>query len=144
MRASKISIPQGSKVTGSVSNKFASVCKTSGEKISGVAPGKCLVKIKITPKRGNATTTSMPVNVIGSPLVKRGGKIMLVDAAAAAGLTTSGGLSLDASVATSSKSLCNVSGSKIIGVKAGNCSVTITVRSTSGATSTKQVTIRVQ
>jgi hypothetical protein len=29
-------------------------------------------------------------------------------------------------------------------VKVGNCSVTITVRSTSGATSTKQLTIRVQ
>jgi hypothetical protein len=144
MRASKISIPQGSRVTGSVSSTLSSVCMTSGEKISGVAPGKCIVKIKITPKRGNATTTSLPINVIGSPLVKRGGKIMLVDAAAAAGLTTSSGLSLDVSVATSSKSLCNVSGSKIIGVKVGNCSVTITVRSTSGATSTKQLTIRVQ
>jgi hypothetical protein len=143
IKASEISIPKGSKVTGSVSNSLTSVCKTSGAKIVGITPGKCIVKIKITPKEGRASTKLMSVNIIGSPIVKRGASITLTNAAAAAGLTTGNGLFVEASIAKASTKLCTVSRPKIAALKAGRCLVTLTVKSSSGATSTKQLRINV-
>jgi hypothetical protein len=143
IKASEISIPKGSKVTGSVSNSLTSVCKTSGAKIVGITPGKCIVKIKITPKEGRASTKLMSVNIIGSPIVKRGASITLTNAAAAAGLTTGNGLLVEASIAKASTKLCTVSRPKIAALKAGRCLVTLTVKSSSGATSTKQLRINV-
>jgi hypothetical protein len=144
MRASDISLSQTSKILGSVSRPLTSVCKTSGSKVTGVAPGKCIVKIKITPKKGTATTVTMPINIVGSPSVKRGASITLTNAAAAAGLTTGNELSVDANVATSSSRLCKVSRTKIMAALVGRCSVTVTVTSRSGATSTKRLTINVK
>ena len=144
MRASDISFSQTSKILGSVSRPLTSVCKTSGSKVTGVAPGKCIVKIKITPKKGTATTVTMPINIVGSPSVKRGASITLTNAAAAAGLTTGNELSVDANVATSSSRLCKVSRTKIMAALLGRCSVTVTVTSRSGAASTKQLTINVK
>jgi hypothetical protein len=144
MRASDISLSQTSKILGSVSRPLTSVCKTSGIKVTGVAPGKCIVKIKIRPKKGTATTVSMPLNIVGSPSVKRGASITLTNAAAAAGLTTGNEISVDANVATSSSRLCKVSRTKIMAALVGRCSVTVTVTSRSGATSTKQLTINVK
>ena len=144
MRASDISFSQTSKILGSVSRPLTSVCKTSGSKVTGVAPGKCIVKIKITPKKGTATTVTMPINIVGSPSVKRGASITLTNAAAAAGLTTGNELSVDANVATSSSRLCKVSRTKIMAALVGRCSVTVTVTSRSGATSTKRLTINVK
>ena len=144
MRASDISLSQTSKILGSVSRPLTSVCKTSGSKVTGVAPGKCIVKIKITPKKGTATTVTMPINIVGSPSVKRGASITLTNAAAAAGLTTGNELSVDANVATSSSRLCKVSRTKIMAALVGRCSVTVTVTSRSGAASTKQLTINVK
>ena len=144
MRASDISFSQTSKILGSVSRPLTSVCKTSGSKVTGVAPGKCIVKIKITPKKGTATTVTMPINIVGSPSVKRGASITLTNAAAAAGLTTGNELSVVANVATSSSRLCKVSRTKIMAALLGRCSVTVTVTSRSGAASTKQLTINVK
>ena len=144
MRASDISLSQTSNILGSVSRPLTSVCKTSGSKVTGVAPGKCIVKIKITPKKGTATTVTMPINIVGSPSVKRGASITLTNAAAAAGLTTGNELSVDANVATSSSRLCKVSRTKIMAALVGRCSVTVTVTSRSGATSTKRLTINVK
>ena len=144
MRASDISFSQTSKILGSVSRPLTSVCKTSGSKVTGVAPGKCIVKIKITPKKGTATTVTMPINIVGSPSVKRGASITLTNVAAAAGLTTGNELSVDANVATSSSRLCKVSRTKIMAALLGRCSVTVTVTSRSGAASTKQLTIKVK
>ena len=144
MSASDISLSQTSKILGSVSRPLTSVCKTSGSKVTGVAPGKCIVKIKITPKKGTATTVTMPINIVGSPSVKRGASITLTNAAAAAGLTTGNELSVDANVATSSSRLCKVSRTKIMAALVGRCSVTVTVTSRSGATSTKRLTINVK
>ena len=144
MRASDISLSQTSNILGSVSRPLTSVCKTSGSKVTGVAPGKCIVKIKITPKKGTATTVTMPINIVGSPSAKRGASITLTNAAAAAGLTTGNELSVDANVATSSSRLCKVSRTKIMAALVGRCSVTVTVTSRSGATSTKQLTINVK
>jgi hypothetical protein len=144
MSASNISLSQTSNILGSVSRPLTSVCKTSGSKVTGVAPGKCIVKIKITPKKGTATTVTMPINIVGSPSVKRGASITLTNAAAAAGLTTGNELSVDANVATSSSRLCKVSRTKIMAALVGRCSVTVTVTSRSGATSTKQLTINVK
>ena len=144
MRASDISLSQTSKILGSVSRPLTSVCKTSGSKVTGVAPGKCIVKIKITPKKGTATTVTMPINIVGSPSVKRGASITLTNAAAAAGLTTGNEISVDATVATTSSRLCKVSRTKIMAALVGRCSVTVTVTSRSGATSTKQLTINVK
>jgi len=143
IKASEISIPKDSKVTGSISNSLTSVCKTSSAKIVGITPGKCIVKIKITPKKGRASTKLIPVNIIGSPIVKRGASITLTNAAAAAGLTTGNGLFVEASIAKASTKLCKVSRSKIAALKAGRCLVTLTVKSSSGATSTKQLRINV-
>ena len=143
IKASGISIPKGSKVTGSVSNSLTSVCKTSGIKIVGITPGKCIVKIKIMPKKGRASTKLMSVNIIGSPIVKRGASITLTNAAAAAGLTTGNGLLVEASIAKASTKLCKVSRSKIAALKEGRCLMTLTVKSSSGATSTKQLRINV-
>jgi len=143
IKASEISIPKDSKVTGSISNSLKSVCKTSGIKIVGITPGKCIVKIKIMPKKGRASTKLMPVNIIGSPIVKRGASITLTNVAAAAGLTTGNGLFVEASIAKASTKLCKVSRSKIAALKAGRCLVTLTVKSSSGATSTKQLRINV-
>jgi len=144
MSASNISLSQTSNILGSVSRPLTSVCKTSGSKVTGVAPGKCIVKIKITPKKGTATTVTMPINIVGSPSVKRGASITLTNAAAAAGLTTGNEISVDANVATSSSRLCKVSRTKIMAALVGRCSVTVTVTSRSGATSTKQLTINVK
>ena len=144
MRASDISFSQTSKILGSVSRPLTSVCKTSGSKVTGVAPGKCIVKIKITPKKGTATTVTMPINIVGSPSVKRGASITLTNAAAAAGLTTGNEISVDATVATTSSRLCKVSRTKIMAALLGRCSVTVTVTSRSGAASTKQLTINVK
>jgi hypothetical protein len=144
MSASNISLSQTSNILGSVTRPLTSVCKTSGIKVTGVAPGKCIVKIKITPKKGTATTVSMPLNIVGSPSVKRGASITLTNAAAAAGLTTGNEISVDANVATSSSRLCKVSRTKIMAALVGRCSVTVTVTSRSGATSTKQLTINVK
>ena len=144
MSASNISLSQTSNILGSVSRPLTSVCKTSGSKVTGVAPGKCIVKIKITPKKGTATTVTMPINIVGSPSVKRGASITLTNAAAAAGLTTGNELSVDANVATSSSRFCKVSRTKIMAALVGRCSVTVTVTSRSGATSTKQLTINVK
>ena len=144
MRASDISFSQTSKILGSVSRPLTSVCKTSGSKVTGVAPGKCIVKIKITPKKGTATTVTMPINIVGSPSVKRGASITLTNAAAAAGLTTGNEISVDATVATTSSRLCKVSRTKIMAALVGRCSVTVTVTSRSGATSTKRLTINVK
>ena len=144
MSASNISLSQTSNILGSVSRPLTSVCKTSGSKVTGVAPGKCIVKIKITPKKGTATTVTMPINIVGSPSVKRGASITLTNAAAAAGLTTGNELSVDVNVATSSSRLCKVSRTKIMAALVGRCSVTVTVTSRSGATSTKQLTINVK
>ena len=144
IKATKISVSKGSKVMASISNSLTPVCKTSGSKVTGVAPGKCIVKIKITPKKGKATTKSLTINIVGSPSVKRGTSITLINAAAAAGLTTGGGLSMKASVSTTSLKLCKASSTKITAVKIGLCSVTLTVTSSSGATATKQLVINVQ
>ena len=144
MRASDISLSQTSNILGSVSRPLTSVCKTSGSKVTGVAPGKCIVKIKITPKKGTATTVTMPINIVGSPSVKRGASITLTNAAAAAGLTTGNEISVDATVATTSSRLCKVSRTKIMAALVGRCSVTVTVTSRSGATSTKRLTINVK
>ena len=144
MSASNISLSQTSNILGSVSRPLTSVCKTSGSKVTGVAPGKCIVKIKITPKKGTATTVTMPINIVGSPSVKRGASITLTNAAAAAGLTTGNEISVDANVATSSSRFCKVSRTKIMAALVGRCSVTVTVTSRSGATSTKQLTINVK
>ena len=86
----------------------------------------------------------MPINIVGSPSVKRGASITLTNAAAAAGLTTGNELSVDANVATSSSRLCKVSRTKIMAALVGRCSVTVTVTSRTGATSTKQLTINVK
>jgi hypothetical protein len=120
------------------------VCKATGTRITAVAPGKCIVKVTMTPKKGKAITKSLTVNIVGSPSVKRGTSITLINAAAAAGLTTGGGLSMKASVSTTSSKLCKASRTKITAVKIGRCSVTLTVTSSSGATATKQLVINVQ
>jgi hypothetical protein len=142
--ASNISVPNGTSVAGSVSSNSSSVCRTAGSKISGVAPGKCVVKVRLTPKKGSSTTASISINVVGSPAMKRGAAITLVNSAAAAGLSTGSGLSVEASVASSSEKLCKVSGTKIVGTKVGTCSVTLTVTSSSGATSSATLRIRIQ
>jgi hypothetical protein len=143
-KAVQLSIPKGAKVSGVVSQASGAVCKVSGMKVVGVAPGKCVVTIKVISKKGEVTKKSMSINIVGSPMVKRGASISLVNAAASAGLTTGGGLSVKATVATSSKKNCKVSGAKIIGVMVGRCSASMTVTSNSGATHTKIVTIKVQ
>ena len=143
-KALQLSIPKGAKVSGVVSQASGAVCKVSGMKVVGVAPGKCMVTIKVISKKGEVTKKSMSINIVGSPTVKRGASISLVNAAASAGLTTGGGLSVKATVATSSKKNCKVSGAKIIGVKIGRCSANMTVTSSSGATQTKIVTIKVK
>ena len=143
-KALQLSIPKGAKVSGVVSQASGAVCKVSGMKVVGVAPGKCMVTIKVISKKGEVTKKSMSINIMGSPTVKRGASISLVNAAASAGLTTGGGLSVKATVATSSKKNCKVSGAKIIGVKIGRCSANMTVTSSSGATQTKIVTIKVK
>jgi hypothetical protein len=144
IKAAKISVSKGSKVTGSISNSLISVCKATGTRIAAVAPGKCIVKVTMTPKKGKTITKSLTVNIVGSPSVKRGASITLINAAAAAGLTTGGGLSMKASVSTTSSKLCKASRTKITAVKIGRCSVTLTVTSSSGATATKQLVINVQ
>jgi hypothetical protein len=144
IKAAKISVSKGSKVTGSISNSLISVCKATGTRITAVAPGKCIVKVTMTPKKGKAITKSLTVNIVGSPSVKRGTSITLINAAAAAELTTGGGLSMKASVSTTSSKLCKASRTKITAVKMGRCSVTMTVTSSSGATATKQLVINVQ
>ena len=144
IKAAKISVSKGSKVTGSISNSLISVCKATGTRITAVAPGKCIVKVTMTPKKGKAITKSLTVNIVGSPSVKRGTSITLINAAAAAGLTTGGGLSMKASVSTTSSKLCKATRTKITAVKIGRCSVTLTVTSSSGATATKQLVINVQ
>ena len=143
-KALQLSIPKGAKVSGVVSQASGAVCKVSGMKVVGVAPGKCMVTIKVISKKGEVTKKSMSINIMGSPTVKRGASISLVNAAASAGLTTGGGLSVKATVATSSEKNCKVSGAKIIGVKIGRCSANMTVTSSSGATQTKIVTIKVK
>ena len=144
IKAAKISVSKGSKVTGSISNSLISVCKATGTRITAVAPGKCIVKVTMTPKKGKAITKSLTVNIVGSPSVKRGTSITLINAAAAAELTTGGGLSMKASVSTTSSKLCKATRTKITAVKIGRCSVTLTVISSSGATATKQLVINVQ
>ena len=142
-KAAQLSIPKGAKVSGVVSQASGAVCQVLGPKVVGIAPGKCTVTIRVKPKNGKVTNKSMSINIVGSPTVKRGASISLVNAAAAAGLTT-GGLSVKATIATSSTENCKVSGSKIIGVKVGRCSANMTVTSSSGATQAKIVTIKVK
>ena len=142
-KALQLSIPKGAKVSGVVSQASGAVCQVLGPKVVGIAPGKCTVTIWVKPKNGNVTNKSMSINIVGSPTVKRGASISLVNAAAATGLTT-GGLSVKATVATSSSENCKVSGAKIIGVKVGRCSANMTVTSSSGATQAKIVTIKVK
>ena len=142
-KALQLSIPKGAKVSGVVSRASGAVCKVLGPKVVGIAPGKCTVTIRVKRKNGKVTNKSMSINIVGSPTVKRGASISLVNAAAAAGLTT-GGLSVKATIATSSTENCKVSGAKIIGVKVGRCSANMTVTSSSGATQAKIVTIKVK
>ena len=143
-KAAGFTVPKGAKVSGSVSRASKAVCKVLGTKVVGSAPGKCTVTLKITPKKGKATKKSMSMNITGIPSLRRGASISVINAAAAAGLTTGSGISVKATVATSSKKKCKVSRSKIVAVKTGNCTVSVTVTSNSGATQTKKVTIKVK
>ena len=143
-KSAQLIVPKGAKVSGSVSGASKAVCKVSGTKIVGVAPGKCTLTLKVTPKKGKATKKSMSMNITGTPSVRRGASITMVNVGAAAGLTTGSGISVKATVATSSKKICKVSRSKIVAIKTGNCRVSVTVTSNSGATQTKKVTIKVK
>ncbi len=138
-----LKVPAGSKVVAKVAAASKSVCRVAGTRLVGTAPGKCAVTIKVTPKKGKATSKVVAVNITGSPTVKRRGSITLTNAAAAAGLTTGAGITVTAVVAASSKTRCKVSGAKIVGVKAGSCSTTITITSSTGLTSTKKLTVKV-
>ena len=138
-----LKVPAGSKVVAKVAAASKSVCRVAGTRLVGTAPGKCAVTIKVTPKKGKATSKVVAVNITGSPTVKRRGSITLTNAAAAAGLTTGAGIKVTAVVAAASKTRCKVSGAKIVGVKAGNCSTTITITSSTGLTSTKKLTVKV-
>jgi hypothetical protein len=140
-KKSLVTVPRGAKVSGVVARASRSVCRVSGTRLVGVAPGRCRLRITVTPKTGRSTKQWVYVNVSGSPTVRRSSSVSLVQAAAAARMTTGAGLSVRGIVASSSKRVCKVSGSKIRGLGAGRCRVTVTVSSAGGATATKRLTI---
>ena len=140
-RKSLLTVPRGANVSGVVARASRSVCRVSGTRLVGVAPGRCRLRITVTPKTGRSTKRWVVVNVSGSPTVRRSSSVSLLQAAAAANMTTGTGLSIQGTVASSSKKVCKVSGSKIRGVGAGRCRVTVTVTSAGGATATKRLNI---
>lgn len=143
-KAAQFSVPKGAKVSATVSRTSKKMCKVSVSKVVGILPGKCTITIKVTPKNGKAKVKTIAVNIVGSPTVKRGASISLVNAAAAAGLPTDQGLTVKATITTSSEKNCKMYGSKIVSMQVGLCSASVTVTSNSGAAQTKPIIIRVK
>jgi hypothetical protein len=138
-RKAGMTVPPGAKVKATVAGPSKTICRVTGTKIRALFPGKCSLSVTVTPKGGSATKRSISVNITGVPTIKRGKAITIVNAAAAAGLTTGKGYKVRGVVASTSKSKCKVIGGRLIGVIAGTCSVTLTVTSPTGTVSSKKL-----
>jgi len=139
-----LKVAAGAKVTGTVSAASKLICKVSGTKLLGIAPGKCSVTVKVTSKGAKATSMKLTLNITGTPSVKRGAAITLVNAAGAAGLTVGAGSKISVVVATASKAKCKVRGTKIVGLKASTCATTISVTASDGTRTSKALRIKVR
>lgn len=131
-------------VTATVASASKAICKVSGSKLVGLAPGKCSIKVKVTPKGAKGTSKSVNLNITGTPTVKRGSSLTFTNGAAAAGLTVSSGSRISVTIAASSKTSCKVSGSKIVGLKASTCKTQIGVTSADGTSVSKALNIKVR
>jgi len=74
-----------------------------------------------------ATSTFTPVK-IGTPAVSKGKTLSLVSALVTAGKTAPKGTTATAKVGAASKAICKVSGSNVVGLKAGTCAVSTSVK----------------
>ncbi len=103
-----------------------SICTVSGSTVSGVAAGSCVVAAN---QAGNATYAAAP-QVTQTITVGKGSQTITFGAAPAVTVGGTGTLSATASsglavtFASTTTSICTVSGSTVTGVAAGTCTIT--------------------
>lgn len=138
-----LSVKAGSRVSMRVAASSRTRCAVTGTTLVAKATGKCNVTVTVTPKRGKKSSKTVSVNVTGPPTITR--KISATAKAIAehAKIDVSSGSTIALKIAKSSAKNCKVSRSKIVGIKTGTCRVTVSVTSSAGQISSKNLNLKV-
>jgi putative hemolysin len=145
----KLKVLSTSKISLKVVASSANYCKVSGATLKGLKTGLCKVTVKVTPKKGKATSKTVNLKVAlntpaaTSPNLTTSQPASAKSIAAYANLPVNSTSKVTMKVVASSAKYCKVSGATLKGLKAGSCKVTVTVATKAGNSTSKTVNLRV-